>query len=211
MVYFRNILCWTPGYDCNGRWYISGIPCIECRVMTTLTEGIFQESFVLNTELWLYFQGYISRYFCVECRLITIIFGCISIFTYAESWRWPGQFANVFSTDSCTEFLLTLASERYTFYFDIGRNPGHVCKYYNCNTDMHTLHFARTRMFLWRPSWYLTIPKYIKTLFIQVKSLKGKKNAQNRKQNVSFLMRSCINDVIRYTQVVFCLRERTQF
>ena len=30
------------------------------------------------------------------------------------------------STDTCTQFLLTLASERYTIYFSIGRKPGHV-------------------------------------------------------------------------------------
>ena len=31
------------------------------------------------------------------------------------------------STNSSTHFLLTLASERYTIYFDIGRKPGQVC------------------------------------------------------------------------------------
>ena len=31
------------------------------------------------------------------------------------------------STDSGTQFLLTLASERYTIYFDKGRKLGHVC------------------------------------------------------------------------------------
>ena len=31
------------------------------------------------------------------------------------------------SMDSSTHFLLTLASERYTIYFDIGRKPEHVC------------------------------------------------------------------------------------
>ena len=30
------------------------------------------------------------------------------------------------STDSSTQFLLTIASERYTIYFDIGRKPGHA-------------------------------------------------------------------------------------
>ena len=29
------------------------------------------------------------------------------------------------STDSSTQLLPTLASERYTIYFDIGRKPGH--------------------------------------------------------------------------------------
>ena len=56
------------------------------------------------------------------------------------------------STDSSTQFSLTLALERYTIYFDIGRKPGRVCIKNNYIADMHTLHFARTRAFLWRPS-----------------------------------------------------------
>ena len=35
--------------------------------------------------------------------------------------------AIILSMDSCTQFSLTLASERYTIYFDIGRKPGHGC------------------------------------------------------------------------------------
>ena len=31
------------------------------------------------------------------------------------------------STDSSNKFLLTLASERYTIYFDTGRKPEHIC------------------------------------------------------------------------------------
>ena len=31
------------------------------------------------------------------------------------------------STVSNSQHLLTLASERYTIYFDIERKPGHVC------------------------------------------------------------------------------------
>ena len=57
----------------------------------------------------------------------------------------------VHSKDSSTQFLLTLASERYSSYFDIGRNPGHICIYYNCIAAMLTLHFAKTRTFLEGP------------------------------------------------------------
>ena len=35
--------------------------------------------------------------------------------------------SNEYSTDSGSQFLLTLAFERYTIYFDIGRKPGCVC------------------------------------------------------------------------------------
>ena len=52
-----------------------------------------------------------------------------------------------FSTDSSTQFLLTLASERYTIYFDIGRRPGHVCVKNNCIADMYLLYFAKTCTF----------------------------------------------------------------
>ena len=41
----------------------------------------------------------------------------------------PGEEASgdnlMISTDSSTQLLPTLASERYTIYFDIGRKPGH--------------------------------------------------------------------------------------
>ena len=39
----------------------------------------------------------------------------------------PSTLSVIGSKVSSTQFLLTLASERYTIYFDIGINPGHAC------------------------------------------------------------------------------------
>ena len=44
-------------------------------------------------------------------------------------------------TDSSTQFLLTLESERFSIYFDIGRTPGHVCVYNNCIADIAFIAF----------------------------------------------------------------------
>ena len=38
-----------------------------------------------------------------------------------------GFYEDAISTDSGTQFLLTLASERFAINFDIGRKPGHIC------------------------------------------------------------------------------------
>ena len=57
----------------------------------------------------------------VSITLCCFVFLCFSVLL---ALRLP-RLGN--STDSRTQFLLTLASERYTIYFDIGRKPEHVC------------------------------------------------------------------------------------
>ena len=56
------------------------------------------------------------------------------------------------STGPNTEILLTLEPESYTIYFDMGRKFGHACVQSNCIADMHTLNFAKTGMYLRKPS-----------------------------------------------------------
>ena len=99
-----------------------------------------------------------------------------------------------FSTDSGTQFLLTLASERYTIYFDIGRKPGH---------ELYSKYaFRELARFYGGPVDTLQLYKYTKPCVFRLKH-KQEKNAQNRKQNVYFLMRLCKHDVISYTPVIF--------
>ena len=51
--YFKISLCWVSGYVYNDMLYISGIPCIERRVIITVTGGMFQVFILLNTRLCL--------------------------------------------------------------------------------------------------------------------------------------------------------------
>ena len=95
--------------------------------------------------------------------------------------------------------LLTLNSERYTSHFDIERKLGQCCIQNHCIAVKHELHFAKTCLFLWRPSRYLHNSVYIKRcIFRQI-------STQREKKNVYFLLHIHVNQTTIENMVVLCI------
>ena len=105
-----------------------------------------------------------------------------------------------YNKDSSTQFLLTLASERYTTYFDIG----HLWVQNNSIADMNTLHFAKICKFLWRHSWYLTNSKSTKILCIRVKIIKKKEKMPKTESRMFTFVCTYANMTSLVTPWLFC-------
>ena len=51
-MWYISGIPWLPGYAYFDIWVILGNPCVEYRVSTSMTGGVFQEYLLLKTWLW---------------------------------------------------------------------------------------------------------------------------------------------------------------